>query len=145
MKHTREIRLVPRPTALEPFKLLLAFMCVVSGIPLALHGAAPTTVQAALPPWLVLLWGCELALGGLLTLGGTLGGAWWIERTGLAFLGAASTVYGLILLFTAWPAGALVASIILGLGVACYVSIWLARRLPVIVRVRARSTDGDPT
>lgn len=142
--HRREIHLIQRPTTLEPFKILITFMCVSGGIALVIQGAAPATVEESLPDWIVFLWGADLLLGGVLVLVGSFTGSWFLERNGLALLGAAATVYGMVLVVQAWPAAVLVAAITLGFAAACFTSIWLARRVPMVIRVRKRGAGDAP-
>lgn len=138
----REIHLVERPTALEPWKILLTVLALSGGATLAIQGAAPATVEESLPDWVVFLWGCELIIGSLLILVGSFIGSWFLENNGLWLSGASALVYAMILLVAAWPASVLVAAYTAGYAATCFVSIWLAGRVPIVVRVRKRGGDA---
>lgn len=116
-------RRLRRFTDREPFEVYISALCVIFGIPLVLRGAGPNTIEETLPDVLVALWGIELVLGGILTLTGLGIENARLERAGLTFLAAAALVYGTVLLFVAWPAGAIAAAVTIGFGLAC-----LARR-----------------
>lgn len=123
---------VPRfPRVSDAFEILIAWLCLVSGVPMLLDRAQPNSVISLLPEWLVRLWGINLALGGLLILLGY--GAWrhrsrtfahgelglGIEQAGLCLLGSGTLVFGIIIVMVAGWAGMLPAGTYLVFTAAC--------------------------
>jgi hypothetical protein len=53
------------PARRHPLQLLVAAMCVLSGVPVLFGGPRPGSVSATLPGPLVLVWAAVLVLGGL--------------------------------------------------------------------------------
>lgn len=123
---------VPEPLRYQPFELLLAFMCLVSGTSTLL--GAPnerSAVVRVLPEWFLHSWALVLVLGGLALICGAssavqLDGRVIIRRIacyrfGLRLLGAASLIYGATLFIAAGLAAFTVAPIVLAFSLACYV------------------------
>ena len=116
------------------FETLILLMCIGSGLPLMLGTRpAPTTLEAALHPAIVQVWGAFLVIGAMVALYGT----WiWkpattgliIEEVGLAIVGFPAVIYAFILIAQAGVDKAAVAfAFVFGFGIAClwrYVDIW---------------------
>lgn len=79
----------------SPFEIFMLLACILSGIA-GLIDPYASTISKLLPPWQLYLWNAGIALGGLATLIGALGGRYislHIERIGLTFLTGLSSVY----------------------------------------------------
>lgn len=115
----------------DAFELLIAALCLGSGLTLSLGAPPPSSVQNILPGWLVTCWGATLFLGALLivigvlmrhrnvsTISRVLVGL-RIERAGLVPLAAASAVFGLVIaVFGGWR-GVLASGTYLAFAAAC--------------------------
>lgn len=147
---------VPRfPRVSDAFEILIAWLCLVSGVPMMIGHAQPNSVIALLPEWLVRVWGINLALGGLLILLGY--GAWRhrartvvhgelglsVEQAGLCLLGSGTLVFGVIIILVAGWAGTLPAGTYLVFTAAClfrYVEINDIKRGLNVIKVHR---DGE--
>lgn len=109
----------------HPMQTYMLLACIVSG-PLAVLGVAtPNTISEALPLWLQHIWTWLLFVGAATAL---IGGRWpgrnvlnalTAERIGLALIGAAALIYGLVLLATLKSSAVVAAGVIIGFGWAC--------------------------
>lgn len=126
---TAPLRYLPRGVLAEPFELFLAGIAVLNGVPLLLSDRVrAASIEALLPEWLVVAWGLELLLGGLLTAGGLLGRKPDVERVGLLLLGPAALVYGLaISLVVGLNGGAVASGITTAFGLACLLRAYVIR------------------
>lgn len=107
----------------HPFQTYMLSVAVVSGLPLVFGWAPPRSIEATLPPWLVLIWGVMLFGGSAVAL---LGSYWLgnyanaltIERIGLLVVGGAACLYGMTLLFVFGLSVAVSAGFVLGFALA---------------------------
>lgn len=97
----------------DPFEVLIAGLCVVSGVPLLLFGpsVSPGSVGHLLPTWLMYAWSAALFTGGSSTLIGKVGQRWSsmyarVEQAGMALLAAAAVIYAIALVTIAHRTGA---------------------------------------
>lgn len=138
-----------RPFA-EPHETWLALGALATGIPAALGYVRPHSLEVQLPHWLLLVWGCMLAIGGITTVAARV----WIARPltefgvrsaqglelfGQIVLATAIGIYALAILGTGLagvPAGALMA----GLTAAFLMRSWIISR--DLKRSRSRDADG---
>lgn len=127
--YTRSERLLQRlPVSLieHPFESLMAAWGLISGPPILLGIASPTSINSLLPPWGRLLWGVMLTVGACTI-------AWGLRRhrpastvvRGLRLLGAACLIYALAILTVVGladgiPGGPLLTAI----GALCYLRAW---------------------
>lgn len=90
----RKVYKTVQSASLEVF---IAFLCLLSGLPILLNPGvfAPSSVLALLPLPLVFVWGLALVLGGGLTLLGILLSNIYLRRAGLVLLAAAAFVMGI--------------------------------------------------
>lgn len=108
----------------HPFQVYILGLCVVSGVPVVAGLATPSSLERALPPWLVFTWSLFLLVGAAVALIGV----YWprsvltaltTERIGLALVGVAAYIYGpLLFVRLSWP-GLLAAVIIVAFGGSC--------------------------
>jgi hypothetical protein len=97
------------------FEILIAFICALSGIPLAFSIAPrPTSIVVVLPELARIVWGISLSLGGSLVLVGII---WrynnpikfisglYLERAGLYMLGSSTAVFVLAIIVFAGANG----------------------------------------
>lgn len=102
----------------------LMALCLVTSIPVLLGKTpAPGTVEAAMPPWMVLGWSVVLVLGAGTVLGSYLVGdrilAIIIEQFGSVCLGVAALLYGgVVFALTFKNGGGIPGTIILGFALA---------------------------
>lgn len=98
----------------RPFEVLVGFLCVQSGIVMAIFGIAPVSVTATLPAILIHIWGSVLALGGSLLLSGIYARyvrekfllGLLIERAGYYPLVSGTLAYSAIIIYRAGLDGA---------------------------------------
>lgn len=103
------------PRVPDAFELLIAYLCVVAGLPLALGAPPPNSIQRILPSWLVHCWGATLFIGGVLIVLGLalrrgapgisrLLVGLRIEQAGLLPMAAGAAVFSLVITVAAgWP------------------------------------------
>lgn len=145
MSPTREdrvLRRIPVPLVEYPLEVLLAAWGVLSGIPLLLGVAEPSSITTLLPQWAVVAWAVSLTLGGsTIALGLLARRTATVVPAGLNLLGTACAVYALAILssfgFTggipAWPLLVIIAAL-------CWLRSWWLRLRAVIAR---RITEAD--
>jgi hypothetical protein len=123
----------PLPLLLHPFEVFLAFLCVISGLPMLLQVTPrPNSLEALLPAWLVFTWGVILVSGGLLTLVGTVRRSEPWERSGVGVLGFASVAYSIAIFLAVGVGGSVAGAIVLAFGLACwfrYLTLTEAKRV----------------
>lgn len=126
----------PRPidplvASRHPFETYLLALSAVSGIPLLFGEPTSGTIDDALPPAMVLLWGSMLVFGSIIALVGL----YWrglsttglvLERAGLVGVGGASLIYSTAILLTVGLEGLFSGCIISAFGLACFTQ---ARRI----------------
>lgn len=121
-------RWIPQPLLIHPWELLIAGLCLLSGLPLALGAPSPNSINQALPELLVRVWGATLASSGAAVTSGlvlpyirphlaTVGLR--VERGGLALLAAAASVFSIAIIVAAGWRGALPAATYLMFAAAC--------------------------
>jgi len=124
----------------DQFKVFLAVLCALSGVPLlAGKYPAPTSLEASLPHLLIRLWGATLAFGGGLVIAGILirhakERRWFleglmIESAGLLPLGAAALVLAITAVFAVGVGATFGASIYVMFAAACCARTWAIRRI----------------
>lgn len=117
----------------HPFQRYLLGLCVVGTLPLLFGKPSAGSIEASLPPFVVLAWSALLIGGCLLAL---LGVYWplrepvtpqsfvqalFLERLGLAIVWPTALVYSAIIVMSAGVRGILVAALVAGFG-------WASRR-----------------
>jgi hypothetical protein len=111
----------------HPFQIYLLGLSVISGAPILLGSIGAESVERQLPFWLAFCWGLALLVGaGIALIGcywpGDYVNALTIERVGLAVIGAAAIVYGVVIMFdnsNSIPSRIIPVAIILAYGFAC--------------------------
>lgn len=133
----------------HPFQRYLLALAVVGSLPILFGEPTSRSVEASLPPVIVIVWGVMLLTGAAISL---LGVYWplrepitpksfvtalFLERLGLALVWPTALVYAaIIVLVTGWS-GALSAAIVAGFG-------WAARRrMKDAGRVFRRAIEDD--
>lgn len=112
------IRIIPRPVADAPERILLNFACILIGLAGLL---TPINTQSLLyqwPHWLVIEWSLSMIFGGLSALVGLSTHRWSLERLGVLLVALSTAFYGVSLLVSFWPRGILSALIFLGIATA---------------------------
>jgi hypothetical protein len=122
---------LPRWLKSHDFELFAAFLSILGGLPLVLGQVEPTSVDALLPPLLVLVWGIILVQGGILVILGVIKSshtvyparAFWIriEGLGLSSLSWFCYLYAVCILAYTIKAGWLSAMVVLVFGFICHV------------------------
>lgn len=112
------IEAVPTPIVGNPFEVLVAAACVLSGLPHLIRGSAPGSLDRALPHGFVRLWGVELVVGGLLILVGLVTRRMRVERAGLHLLGLAALAYAVALAAATRSSGSVAAGLTAATGLA---------------------------
>lgn len=84
---------------LQSIEAFIALLCVMVGFPLLLapERMSPQSVEALLPPILVIVWAAGLAVGGMVTLAAIVADNYRIERIGIAILWGTVTVHAIAL------------------------------------------------
>lgn len=108
----------------HPFQTYLLALCVISGVPKLFGVTTSESIDAELPEWLAYAWGFMLSAGSLAALVGAywrgqLATALTVERAGLAAVGAAAIVYGVVIVVAVHLPGLLAAGIVVGFGLFC--------------------------
>jgi hypothetical protein len=110
----------------NPLAVYLLCLCFLSGLMTLLGPSASGSMEAALHPWIVLVWGASLVHGS----GATLTGMFWpgdprtgllLKRMGMFALMVASGLYAGTMVVYQGAGGILSAGIIAGFGAACAV------------------------
>lgn len=137
----------------HPFETYLLVLAALSGIPLLFGAPNSASVEAALPPLLVAVWGAMLVVGSTMALVGTywrgrLMTSYVLERTGLVGVGGASVVYALCAVMGAGLDAAFSACLTVGFGVACFAQAHrISRRVGAILnrveRLRRLDREDD--
>jgi hypothetical protein len=118
------------PRVPDAFELLIAWLCLGTGLPMALGAPAPMSLQRALPHWLINCWGGTLFLGGLLIVVGIglrhrhpstarLATGLRVEVAGLMPLAAGSAVFGIVIAAAGGWRGMFAAGTYVMFAVAC--------------------------
>src|SRR4051794_14835141 len=106
----------------DPRAIFILSLCVVAGIPLALGGGKPQSIEALMPAWVVVVWGFNLVAGAVTTLIGmglrTATGI-LLEQVGSVWVGAATVFYGTAIVLVGGQAAAFGAAIVFGWGISC--------------------------
>jgi hypothetical protein len=112
----------------HPFQTYMLALSVVSGLPILFGYIGAGSVARELPFWLAFCWGLALFLGSSVALVGSYwrgnaANALTIERAGLALVGSAAIVYGIVIAFaagqTSVPGRIIPISIIEAYGFSC--------------------------
>jgi hypothetical protein len=106
----------------DPRAVFILVLCVLSGIPLALAGARPGSLNALLDPWIVTAWGCLLAVGAATTLVGTFrqtATGIILEQVGSVAVGVTTLLFALAIFIQVGWDGFFGGGIVLGWGLSC--------------------------
>lgn len=118
------------PVVPDAFEFFMAFLCMLSGAPMALGGPRPNSIEKILPPTLRVIWGLMLLFGGVLVIIGlslrkrdpstkrVLVGI-RVEGAGLLPLAAGAFTFSLVIPVSAGWAGAFASGTYLAFGLAC--------------------------
>jgi hypothetical protein len=146
--HTRAARAPrERPAGdVNPFEVYLLGACVVQGYAVLSHVAEPHSLQDLLPPWLRIMWGALLLIGGALSVGGL----YWLDpftgievkRVGLVCAGGGTFAYGLALVALG-PTGFVAAATCIAFTIACVVRVKQVSR--ALNAARGRITAMRPS
>jgi hypothetical protein len=129
----------------NPFEVYLLGACIVQGYAVLTRVAQPRSLQDLLPPWLRLVWGALLLVGGVLSVGGL----YWIDpltgievkRVGLVCAGGGTLAYGLALIALG-PVGFVGAATCIAFSIACVVRVRQVSR--ALNQARGRITAMQP-
>lgn len=132
----------------HPFQRYLLAVAIVGSLPLLIGEPTSGSVEATLPPAVVLAWGILLTLGCMTTLVGvywplrepitprSFVTALFLERLGLAIVWPTAFVYAAIIVLVAGWSGFLVAMLVAGFG-------WASRRrMKDCARTFRRALEG---
>lgn len=114
----RRLAEAPFETPIAIWFGVIGWIGIVSG-----RGITPTTLEDALPLWLVQAWTVGLALGGTLTAIGKLRQRDRLESAGLALLGYGATLYGGVLAVAAGLGGVTAAAAMLAIAAGCAIRL----------------------
>lgn len=115
----KALRYIPKSLLREPFDILLAVMCLFSGIPYLLGAPPAAAIDRQLPEFLFRAWGGCLTLGGILVLVGIFFGLTLLQRAGLSLLAPTAIMYAIVLLIYIKLPAIFSASLLLGFAGAC--------------------------
>lgn len=128
-------RLLKEPRSLS---LMMAFAYLVGALAIGLHtiaNAPTTTLGQPIDTTLAIIVGVLCLVGGILAAGSLWGGAWVIERTGIAFLAGGLIARGVLVWYLPWDA-----STVPRLGEIAIILFLLTART-----IRIWGLDLDPT
>lgn len=102
----RAVRTMDRMMSEMPFEVLIVFLCILSGTPMAFGAVpSPNSLLVSLPHWAVRGWGALLAVGGLMTYIGLVMShivakrrfieGLYVEAGGLLLIGSGSLVFSM--------------------------------------------------
>ncbi len=129
----------------HPFETYLLALAVVSGVPLIFGGGNSRTIDASLPPTLVVVWGVMLTVGSSMALVGS----YWrgrqitglvLERAGLVGVGGAAIVYAVAALLAVGSDALFSSCITAGFGAACFAQ---ARRIALRIATAIAVHDAE--
>lgn len=121
-----------------PEELFMAAVVLLSGITLLLAPPKPTSLNALLPHWLVVLWASALVIGGALICLGMFRRGFAAELAGLTLLAWVSPAYAVLVFYRVGERGIFTVAIVLAYAAACG---WRAHAVARFLR-KARSADG---
>lgn len=130
----------------DQFKLFVAVLCMISGIPLTIRAvAAPNSLVVVLSPLGIRLWGGSLGLGGTLVIAGILLRhikarrryieGLMIEAAGLIPLGLAALVVAVLAIYVVGTQALFGASVYLMFTFACAARFWATQQIVKQVRL----------
>jgi hypothetical protein len=98
-----------KPIAERPMEFFIGFLCLLSGLPMAILGVAPDSATHYMPAYLIRLWGLGLTLGGGCVVAGILIRyskerffiGLMVERSGYWPLITGTTVFSIVIIFRA--------------------------------------------
>jgi hypothetical protein len=129
----------------HPFQAYLLALCVISGLPILIGQVGASTIEESVPYWLAFSWGLALFLGAAAGLLGT----YWpgdytngltVEQIGLAVVGSAALVYGIIIVITGGVPRFIPAAITVGFGLSC---LRRARDIAYIIKIAIQHVNGS--
>jgi hypothetical protein len=151
------VRRLPAAMLGDPFEIFIAFLCFISGVPLAIGNVQPASIEESLPRYLAQAWGIGLVVGsGVVLLGAHLAHrelkntrdilsprrGQEIERLGLLLLGYVAVIYAVAIILVGGIAGVVAASITFGFGLVCWLKAFLIRT-HIIVQINILTANED--
>lgn len=129
----------------DQFKLFVAVLCMISGIPLTINAvSAPGSLLVVLAPMGIRLWGISIGLGGFLVVFGILLRhvkarrryieGLMIEAAGLIPLGLAALVVAVLAIYVIGTQALFGASVYLMFTFACAARFWATQQIVKSVR-----------
>lgn len=135
------LKIIPKPVLLYPFEIFLCCLCVLSGVPYMVGATAPSGIEQALPNTLIIVWGFNLTVGGLLTLIGMGRLNPRIMRAGLSVLGPTAMVYSLATIaYVGWR-GLFAGLITFGFGMVCLIKDYTVKLATMSINRFFREVD----
>jgi hypothetical protein len=108
----------------DPRAVFILALSVFGGLTALVLDAAPETLNAVLPGWVVMAWGALLTAGSAITLAGmarqTINGV-IVEQVGSATVGATTIFYSGVAIFVVGPSALQPLGIVLAWGLACLI------------------------
>lgn len=112
----------------HPFQTFILSLCVISGLPLLFKQIPASSVEAFLPEWVAVTWGCALTIGAVLALVGAYWPEKWnyataltLERIGLDIVGPAALLYSVVIFAFRGYGSAVAAAIVFGFAISCLI------------------------
>jgi hypothetical protein len=121
----------------DPPEMMLLGLCLISGLSFVAGAAAPTSIEAVMPGWLVVAWYVALLVAGVV---GLVGNAWpgnigtglLIRLSGQVLAVGPAAAYSIAALVFAGPPAFFPAAITLAFALIC---LWTARHLAEDLRI----------
>lgn len=136
----------PLEASRHPFEVYLLVLAACSGVPLLFGEPNSGSINEAMPPLVVNMWGAMLVFGSVLALLGL----YWrgrkvtgllMERTGLVGVGGAALIFAVVAFSTVGVTATFSACITGGFGAACFTQ---AHRIGQRVRMAIYQAGGGP-
>ncbi|MFI7113943.1 hypothetical protein ACIBK9_47035 [Nonomuraea sp. NPDC050227] len=140
------------PLAEHPFELLFGLLFLLNGTAISFGAGPPASINATLPPAVVLAWGAIQLLAGLLIVAGIILRYWRpsllllglrLERAGLWPLAAAVSVYGVVVVRYAGAPAVYTAGVLAAVAAACAARARTLARLEKTIIKYSGGAGGD--
>lgn len=105
------MRNIRRRFGAEPLEAFMGLISLSSGLSYVLGAPVLGSIEATLPPALLVIWGVYLLIGGAAIIGGVVGGFYRLFILGLLFLAAGIIVYAIVIWSTSLPGAQLQAAV----------------------------------
>jgi len=137
------LRILPKSILQQPFELLLAFMCCLSGTTYVLGNVPAAAIDRNLPNVLIRAWGLSLMLGGFLVIFGIARTQPILQRAGYSLLAPTSIVYAILLIVYVGLPSVFSVLIIIGFASACLIRDYMVKMSTKAIRQVFKDHGGQ--